>query len=272
MLHGQDVPAMVVNGYLQSGIYDGMLSGGGHAWNYVCCDGIWYVSDPTNGGQNKMSEINSYKTWLAPTSMDVIVSKEYDCWIDFNECRLNICRVTGTGSTFVTPYSVYGFKVTSFSPNQELPSNIREIYIGANIESLGQGVIGLANHAKSVEYAHVDSRNENFIGHAGAVYCSTKYSPDDVYKSIDRNVPIYIPAALKRIELYAVEAGSGIEYDKESIKNHDAVEEIVFPKETKKICGYAVEKCPNLKVVYVPKGATVENGAFPSGVEVEYYE
>jgi transglutaminase/protease-like cytokinesis protein 3 len=25
-----------------------MLSGLGHAWNYVNCDGTWYVSDPTN--------------------------------------------------------------------------------------------------------------------------------------------------------------------------------------------------------------------------------
>lgn len=271
MLHGQGVPAMVVNGYLQSSIYDGMLVGGGHAWNYVCCDGVWYVSDPTNSGQNPMSNINNYKSWLAPTSMDIVVSKEDDCWIDFYECRLNISKVTTGSNVFVTPYSVHGFKVTSFNPHEAFPSNVRELYIGSNIESLGQGTNGLNTYAKNVEYVHVDPNNEYLIGYAGVVYYSKKYTADDTWKTINKNVPVYIPAMLKSLELLAVDVPEGgIVYDKESIKDHNALEEIMFPKETKTICGYAVEKCPNLKLVYVPQGATVESGAFPSNVRIVY--
>ena len=39
---------MVVNGYMQSVIYEGMLSGLGHAWNYVQMpDSKWYLLDTT---------------------------------------------------------------------------------------------------------------------------------------------------------------------------------------------------------------------------------
>ncbi len=270
MLHTQNVPAMVVNGYMQSGIYEGMLYGMGHAWNYVCCDGVWYVSDPTNSGQFQVSNLNGYKTWLAPTSMDVVLFKEDDCWINFNECFLNICKVVTENSTFVAPYSVQGFRVTCFNPLEEIPSNVRELYLGENITSLGEGVIGLKDKAPSVEYVAVDSKNKSFLSHAGAVYYSKDYVPTDVYKQIDKNVPAYIPAALKRLELIAVEnSASGIKYGKMSVSNHKGIEEIVFPKETASIDGGAVEKCPNLKVAYVPKGVNVSQSAF-SGVHADF--
>ena len=103
------------------------------------------------------------------------------------------------------------------------------------------------------------------IGHLAGVYV-----PADVYKQIDKNVPAYIPAALKRLELIAVEnSASGIKYGKMSVSNHKGIEEIVFPKETASIDGGAVEKCPNLKVAYVPKGVNVSQSAF-SGVHADF--
>ena len=218
MLSTQDIPAMVVNGYMQSGIYEGMLYGMGHAWNYVCCDGVWYVSDPTNSGQFQVSNLDSYKTWLAPTSMDVVLFKEDDCWINFNECFLNICKVVTENNVFVTPYSAQGFRVTCFNPLEEIPSNVRELYIGENITSLGEGVIGLNDKAPSVGYVTVNPKNKSFLSHAGAMYYSKEYVPADVYKQIDKNVPVYIPAALKRLELIAVEnSASGVKYGKMSV-------------------------------------------------------
>ena len=44
---------MVVNGWL-----DPL---GGHAWNYVNCDGKWYVSDPTNKRNFDIDEIKRVK-------------------------------------------------------------------------------------------------------------------------------------------------------------------------------------------------------------------
>ena len=270
MLHTQDVPAMVVNGYMQSGVYDGMLYGMGHAWNYVNCDGVWYVSDPTNSGQFQMSNLESYKTWLAPTSMDVVLFKNDDCWFNFNECFLNICKVVTEKSAFVAPYSVKGLKVTCFNPLEEIPSNVRELYIGKNIESLGEGVIGLKDKAPSVEFVAVDPDNKCFVSHAGTVFYSTGYKPTDVYKQIDLNVPAYIPAKLKRLELKAVDNNaSGVTYGKMTVSGHKGIEEIVFPKETKSIEGGAIEKCPNLKVAYIPTGVTVSKSAF-TGVHADF--
>ena len=270
MLHTQGVPAMVVNGYMQSGIYDGMLSGLGHAWNYVNCDGKWYVSDPTNSGQFEMSNLNTYKTWLQPTSMDVVLFKEDDCWINFNEAFLNICKVVTDKSVFVAPYSVEDLAITCFNPLEEIPSNVREIYIGENIESLGEGVIGLKDKAPSVEFVAVDPDNKCFVSNAGTVFYSTGYKPTDVYKQIDLNVPAYIPAKLKRLELKAVgNNASGVTYGKMTVSGHKGIEEIVFPKETKSIEGGAIEKCPNLKVAYIPTGVTVSKSAF-TGVHADF--
>lgn len=270
MLHTQGVPAMVVNGYMQSSINNGMLVGYGHAWNYVCCDGVWYVSDPTNSGQYNMSSLDSYKTWLAPTGMDVVVFKEDDCWLNFNECFLNISKVVTDKSFFVTPYSVEGFKVTCFNPSEELPSNVRELYIGENICSLGEGVIGLKDNAPNVEYVTVDPDNKCLSSHAGAVYYSDGYKPTDVYNTINKNSPAYIPAKLKRLELKAVEnSESGITYGKGTVSGLNGIEEIVFPKETSVIESGAVEKCPNLKVAYIPFGVRVQSSAF-SGVHSDF--
>ncbi len=263
MMHGQGVPAMVVNGYMQSSIYDGMLVGGGHAWNYVCCDDVWYVSDPTNGLQYKMSDLNTYKSMLAPTSMDVVVFKENDCWLNFNECRLNICKVTTDKSFYVAPYSANGFKVTCFNPFEALPANVREIYLGENIESLGEEIVGLNNYAPNVEYIEVAPGNKNYVSHAGVLYYSEEYVPKEYWVAVDRNIPAYIPAALKCLELKACDVPStGIVYDKNSIYKINGLEEIVFPKETARLENYAVEQCPNLKVAYVPKGAQVASNAF----------
>lgn len=270
MLHTQGVPAMVVNGYMQSSIYDGMLVGMGHAWNYVNCDGKWYVSDPTNSGQFEMSSLNTYKTWLQPTSMDVVLFKEDDCWINFNEAFLNICKVVTDKSVFVAPYSTNGYKITCFNPLEEVPSNVREIYLGKNIETLGEGVIGLKDKAPSVEFVAVDPDNKCFVSNAGTVFYSTGYKPTDVYKQIDLNVPAYIPAKLKRLELKAVDNNaSGVTYGKMTVSGHKGIEEIVFPKETKSIEGGAIEKCPNLKVAYIPAGVTVSKSAF-TGVHADF--
>lgn len=276
MLHTQGVPAMVVNGWANSRYLEDngnkMLWGAGHAWNYVCCDGTWYVSDPTNLGEHMMSNLSQYKTALAPTRMDVVVFKEDDCWFNFYECFLNICKVTTEENVFVVPYSVQGFKVNCFNPSDTIPENVREIYIGENIESIGEGIKGLNEKAPSVEYVTVDSKNKYFSSNEGALFYSADYKPTDIYASIDRNIPAYIPAKLKRLVLKAVEIGkSGIVYDKGSVSKHDGIEEIVFPKETAEITSGAVTNCKNLKIVRVPKGAKYDN-AFSSSVQVIEYE
>jgi hypothetical protein len=105
--------------------------------------------------------------------------------------------------------------------------------------------------------------NKNYLSHAGAVYYSKSYVHVAYWVSVNRNVPAYIPAALKSLELYAndVPAG-GIVYGKNAIYKVNGVEEIRFPEETAKLESFAVEQCQNLKVAYLPKDAEVSSNAF----------
>ena len=59
--------------------------------------------------------------------------------------------------------------------------------------------------------------------------------------------------------------------EKNTIYNHYGVEEIYFPKGTKRIESYAIENCPKLKRVYVPTDAVVDEQALyktPENVEI----
>lgn len=241
MLHSQGVPAMVVNGMLEPL--------GGHAWNYVNCDGLWYVSDPTNSRSFKIADMAGYAEgstkWL-PWSMDVVLFKDNNCWFDFLDRRLNVCRVTTRDNFFVVPYSVNGFKVTSFNPTETLPSNVRELYIGANIDYFGEtNSEGLKRYAPNVEYAYVDEANTEFRSYAGVVYLDWAA------------VPVYIPAAMKNLELMPME-----KMEKNTIYNHEGVEVITIARGTRNIEAWAVENCPNLKIAYIPESTKVDASAF----------
>lgn len=239
MLHSQGVPVLVTNGYLDGyGVY------GGHAWNYANCDGTWYVSDPTNGGSFEMLRQSTY-THLKPLSFDVLLFEEQGCEFDFNEARLNICTVTSKSKNIVTPFSVGGYQVSSFNPTSELPSTVRELYIGKNIETFGENSRGLEKYAPNVEYAHIDPEHTTLRSNKGIVY------------SVYSDYPIYIPAAMKVIELLPLET-----IGKNLIYNHNGVEEIVIPKGCKLIEPWAIENCPNLKKAYVPKDTDVKRNAF----------
>ena len=239
MLHTQNVPALLTNGYLNGyGVF------GGHAWNYVNCDGVWYVSDPTNGGKFEMAQKSSYEH-LIPLSFDVVLFEKDGCQFDYNESHLNICAVTTKSKYFVTPYSVGGYQVTSFSPTSDLPANVRELYIGKNIETLGIERIGLNYHGANVEYINVDPQHSRWRSHKGIVY-----SHYDDY-------PLYIPLAMKVIELLPMETiGKNVVY------NHNSVEEVVVAEGTKMIESWAFENCPSLKIAYVPEGVEIAEDAF----------
>ncbi len=239
MLHSQGVPVLVTNGYLNGyGVF------GGHAWNYVNCDGVWYVSDPTNGGIFEMAKTSSY-THLIPQSFDVILFDKEGCRFDFNEAHLNICSVNTKSKYFVTPYSVGGYQVTSFNPTSDLPANVRELYIGKNIETFGINRVGLNYHGTNVEYIHVDPQHPTLTSYKGVVY------------NIGSDEPKYIPAAMKTIELLPMKS-----IGKNLIYGNNNVEVVVVAEGTSSIEPWAFEKCPNLKVAYVPEGVQIADNAF----------
>lgn len=247
MLHSIDIPAFVCNGNLNMPPY------GGHAWNYVNCDGKWYVSDPTNSGSWIMTATSSY-SHLYPSSFDVVLAKENGVWFNYNEYHLNICSVESSEEIFVVPFSALGYQVTSFSPTKPLNPNIKQINIGKNIKSLGENYMGLSYNASNVEYIEVDPENTTFASYLGVVY----------RKNGNEFELTYIPAAMKCVELMPM-----VTMYKNTVYRHDAMEVLIVAPGTKKIEAWGVENCPNLKIAYVPEDTEIANNAF-TGVHPDF--
>lgn len=245
MLHSIDIPAFVCNGILNPI--------GGHAWNYVYCDGKWYVSDPTNNGSWILAATSSY-SHLLPSSFDVVLAKNNGAWFNYTEYNLNICSVESDDAVFIVPFSALGYQVTSFSPTVPLNPNIKQINIGKNIKSLGEGYIGLSYNAPNVEYVEVDPENTTFASYLGVVY----------RKNGSEFQLTYIPAAMKCVELMPMET-----MYKNTIYNHNGVETLIIAPGTKKIEPWGVEKCPKLKIAYVPEDTEIANNAF-AGVHPDF--
>ena len=241
MMHSLDIPAFVCNGIVNlPSVF------GGHAWNYVYCDKKWYVSDPTNGGSWLIDATSSY-SHLQPSSFDVVLSKDNGIWVNLNEYQLNVCYVEKADDVFVVPFSANGYQITSFNPSMQLPDNIKQVNIGKNITTLGENYLGLAHYAPSLEYVEVDPENTTFASYLGVVY----------RKAGSEFQLIYIPAAMKCVELMPMET-----IYKNTIYDHANVEVLIVAPGTKKIEAWGVEKCPNLKIAFVPEGVEVDKNAF----------
>ncbi len=238
MLHSQDIPCILVNGDLKPI--------GGHAWNYVCVDGTWYVSDPTNNGSFLMSSLSSY-THLDPYHFDAVLYEDEQFVYNFHDKNLNIKTVKHSSEKLVLPYSIGGYKISSFMPDCDLPGNIRELYIGSNITTFGDNAFLLSEHDKGLEMIYVDPTNKKFASENGIVY----------YKSGSTFSVCYIPAGMTRVELKPMKV-----IGKSLIFKNNSITEIVFPEGTEKIESYAIESCPNLKVAYVPENTVIEENAF----------
>ena len=233
MLHSQNIPVFIANGILNPI--------GGHAWNYVYLD-QWYVSDPTNNGHFLMSDHSTYGH-LIPLQLDANLFEDEQFVFNFNEGHLNLREVKKSNKQLIVPFSTNGFQITSFNPDTELPSNIEEIYIGKNIQTLGESLIGLESHAPSVKHAFVDAANPKMESYGQVVYRNS--------------FTYYVPASATIIQFkdYAT-------LDKNILKSHKKVETVVIQQGTKKLEAYAFEDCPNLQKAYIPEETIVDTNAF----------
>ena len=253
MCHTQGIPAVVVNGFLQTSTF-----WGGHAWAYTCPDGVWEVSDPTNGGSWPMSNIKGY-THLVPSEADVDLFIDECATYRYYDYNLNVNEIITEDNPLSIPYSVGGFVITSFNPSAELPENTAEIYIGENITTFGESYnmhFVSQNFGQFIQAIYVDDKNPMLMGHKGVVY----------RKNGDERQLYYIPGNMSFVELLPME-----KVEKNTIYNHYGVEEIYFPKGTKRIESYAIENCPKLKRVYVPTDAIIDDQALyktPENVEI----
>lgn len=251
MCHTQDIPAVVVNGFLSlPNLW------GGHAWAYAYLDNAWEVSDPTNGGSWKISNVSQY-THLLPSEADVDLFAD-DCAVyRYYDYAINVSEVTSTTNPLVLPYSVGGFVIGSLNPAVDLPKDITDIYIGENITTFGESYnMSLKDRGKHVQAIHIDEDNPQLMSHKGVVYRKNGDELPQLY---------YIPGGMRFIELMPMEV-----VEKNTIYNHYSVKEIYFPAGTKTIESYAIENCPQLERVYVPEDAEVSSNAlFECPIDVE---
>ncbi len=248
MLYTQDIPAFGANGQL------GTI--GAHAWNYVYDGKTWWVSDPTNGNQFKMNTTADYKDRLIPQSLDVNLFEDDLFAYGYQEHSLNVNEVKASAPEILTvPFSIKGYKITSFSLKRPLPEHVRVLYLGKNIKNLGMYESFIREYTPGVEEVYLDPANENLEWHKGIIY--RLYS----------NMPYYIPPRTKVIELKPMER-----MEKNVIVNMKYVEEIIVAEGTKILESYAIENCPALKRLYIPETLETmqENALYncPSDVEI----
>ncbi|MBO5699767.1 MAG: leucine-rich repeat protein, partial [Bacteroidaceae bacterium] len=164
----------------------------------------------------------------------------------FKDKAWTITRIRKADDILVLPYSGGGIVASCFNPDSLLPANIKEIYIGKNIKSLGTELIGLRNFAPNVEAVFVDGKNTKLKSHLGVVYTKS-------------GELIYIPGAMKSVELLPVKV-----MEKNYVVNHNGMEEVILPNGTEELQDYAFENCPNLKRAYIPENTKVSERAFYS--------
>lgn len=247
MLHSQGIPVFNVNG-----MYDKV---GGHAWNYVYVGNEWKVSDATNKRDYAAKTPSSYMH-LIPYSTMVPMFEDEQFVYDFRDSQLNVCRVKASSDQLTVPFSVGGFRITSFNPQSAIPENVTELYVGANIKTLGEEDLGLMRFAPNLSAVYVAEDNDALESYSGMVY----------KKNGKARQLYFIPSHIEGIELLPMDV-----VEKNTIYNCAYVTAIVFPAGVKTIESYAVENCPSLRRVYVPVDAVIEPDAFyrcPSDVEI----
>lgn len=238
MCYTQGINAPVVNGLANFANAAGTPLG--HAWNYTNLDGNWYVSDATNNVFYEAKDPKRFN-FLLPERLDFVLWQDETISYVFenNELTVGTVHKSSRGNRLIVPYSVSGIQISNFNP-VKMPSDISEIYLGANIRSLGTPDNRRLNReaGRHIEVIAIDPNNSYLENYKGSIY----------EKRQGANEPIVIPARLKCIELKPNKV-----IGKNMVYRHDGVTELHFAEGTEAIEAYAVEECRSLRTIYLPK-------------------
>lgn len=242
MCLSQDMPVIGINGW---------LGDQGHAWIYVYFNGKWWVCDALNNYIFSIEQTSKYENLLIPLMTDIPLFEKDGFVFNFNE-GLNICEIKGLRESVVLPEKMLDMNVSGVVLEKDLPASVSDLTLSRYTSKISHYDVGLVNHAPNLENIRVAAGNKSFEAFEGVLY------------QLDFNnaYPYFIPGKMKVIKLKSIpNVGKGLIY------NHQVVEEIYFTG-TKTIESYAVEYCPNLKNVYVPKGTDIQEHAFPDSVKI----
>lgn len=244
------IPAIGVNGWLQ---------GQGHAWLYACYEGKWYVCDALNGLFYDIDDIADYKDMLVVTSTDLPLFVDEDFSYIYNQ-GLAICEVKKNEQILTIPNSYKQIKITGLVLTSNFPDGVQELYFGSAVNNFGgPKADALKQFTQNVSAIYISEANKSFQTEEGIVY----------RKDFNASFPYCIPAGMKVVKLKSIKKVAKGLVSGDNLYYQNAVEEIYF-KGTEEIEDYAVERCPNLKKVYVPQGTRIAENAFPAGIEVIY--
>lgn len=257
MAISQGIPSVSLNGNLFGG--KGTYYYGGHAWAAALADGKWVIEDPTNGNFYPLNPADAYAADLQTTWISPAVFEKDGFVLDFHEVHLNVAEVKSQDPILTVPYSYEydakrhkSFRITSFNPHKMLPDAVKQIYLGDNIVSLGQGLVGLSRFGNQVEAVHVSPNNKKLCSEDGAVY---RCHPKNKERVIDEL--IYVPTQKKSLKLLPLPR-----LEKNTVVGCAELEEVYILPGTKVLEAYAFERCPKLRKVYLPEDCKVEEGAF----------
>lgn len=244
MCYTQGINAPIVNGLVHWRRGD---HGYGHAWNYVLLDGRWFVSDPTNGKDFALEDSSHIDLW-EPSHLDFPVSDDaqFVCSYTFGHITIEEVKQAGA-SKLILPSSLGGFVVTSFNPHT-LPAHIREVVLGEDIRDLGTSERPfLQQSGKYLERIHVAAGNKFIEDYKGILYA--REQPEQL---------LFIPPGLRSVSLKPTKV-----IGKNTLKELSQMEELHLAEGTEVVEAFAVENCPNLRRVYLPKSVVqVDPNAF----------
>lgn len=231
------ISAPMVNGLAR---FNTLGDPGGHAWNYVLLDGTWYVSDATNGIFYRADDIKR-KDFLLPEQIDFPIYEDQNIVCCYQNREMTLTEVSDSAvkeDYFTVPYSTDGVRITNLNPHI-LPKHLRVLYIGSNIKMLGTpDNRKLKESGDQLQSIYIDPQNPFLESYKGVIYD----------KINNPNLPLLIPAQQIRVELKPIK-----HVEKNTIYGHTGVKELHFAEGTETIDAYAVEDCPNLQTIYLPK-------------------
>ncbi len=250
MCYTQNIPAVITLGacYWQGKFI------GDHAWNYVYVDGKWIVSDPTWHRQFKeVEEFEKHSYYLRPHTLAQNLSSNK--WFDVayrNELISFIKFKFAAPVAIKLPLSWQGLAIASLDPIKLIPKHIKSLQLSNNIISFGKeennasGIVNMG-YGKFIEQFGIADDNPVLEFADGVVY-KAKGNKMGILYILDTQATI----KLKYGEIF----------DKNIIINKANLKHLYFPTTATRIEAYAVEHCPLLETVYIPKGCHYEKKAF----------
>lgn len=254
MLLTQDIPAILVNGWLRS-------TDGAHAWVYCYADGKWIVSDPTNKNHYmNAKKVADYEMLLDPVMAEVEFEQDgFVC--NFNGANFNLMAIKTAATSVTIPDEVCHITINAFIPEKELPALVSELNLGNNVITLGsreEGNIRLKDAGKNLKNVLVGTNNIALETYGGAVY----------QKLDDSNMPYFVPPMVEELHLKPLK-----KMEKGTVEGLINLKRLYVAKGLESIDSFAVEHCESLEEIHLPASfdiSTMPKDAFvvPEGCKI----